>query len=158
VRSACLVGMQNYRRLRTWKNAHSLALNVRAATTGFPRTGFTSLKNKMTTAAESVAFNIVEGCGANSPKEFARFLDIAIRSTTELESQLELARDYGILSRPAWDSLSADTMDVRRMLWGLRNKVLAPSGATEKRETKRQETHDEPALSPIEGPSGGQSS
>lgn len=143
-------GVQNYRRLRVWGNAHALALNVRAVTTGFPRTGFTSLKTQITTAAESVAFNIVEGCGANSAKEFARFLDISIRSTTEVESQLELARDYGILSRPAWDSLSADTADVRKMLWGLRNKVLAPSGATDKRETKRQGTHNAPALSPIE--------
>jgi four helix bundle protein len=145
--------MQNYRRLRVWRHAHSLALNVRSVTTGFPRTGFASLKTQITTAAESVAFNIVEGCGANSPKEFARFLDIAIRSTTEVESQLELARDYGILSRPTWDSLSADTIDVRRMLWELRNKVLAPSGATDRRETKRQETHNAPALSPIEVPS-----
>lgn len=128
--------MQNYRRLRVWGNAHSLALNVRAATTGFPRTGFTSLKTQMTTAAESVAFNIVEGCGASSPKEFARFLDIAIKSATELESQLELAKDYGVLSRQAWESLSADTMDVRRMLWGLRKKVLAPLGSTDKRETE----------------------
>src|SRR5687768_4123959 len=127
--------MQNYRRLRVWANAHALALNVRTATTRFPRAGFTSLKAQMTAAAESVAFNIVEGCGASSPKEFARFLAIAIKSTTELESQLELAKDYGILSGPSWDSLSVDAMDVRRMLWGLRNKVLAPPGATDKRGT-----------------------
>jgi four helix bundle protein len=104
----------------------------------------------MTTAAESVVFNIVEGCGASSPKEFARFLDIAIKSTTELESQLELARDYGILSRPTWEFLSTDTMDVRKMLSGLRNKVLAPRGATNKRETKRQVTHNEHGLPVVE--------
>lgn len=84
----------------------------------------------MTSAAESIAFNIVEGCGADSQKEFARFLDIGIKSTTELECQLELARDYGILSHPEWQSLSVDTIDVRRMLYGLRAKVLAPIPST----------------------------
>jgi four helix bundle protein len=77
----------------------------------------------MTRAAESIAFNIVEGCGANSQREFARFLDIAIKSATELESQLALARDYGVLRYPEWESLSAATIDVRRMLYGLRTKV-----------------------------------
>jgi four helix bundle protein len=79
----------------------------------------------MTRAAESIAFNIVEGCGANSQREFARFLDIGIRSTTELEYQLELARDYGVLALQEWQTLSVETIDVRRMLSGLRAKVLA---------------------------------
>lgn len=79
----------------------------------------------MTSAAESIAFNIVEGCGANSQREFARFLDIGIRSTMELEYQLELARDYGVLTNRECQSLSVDTSDVRRMLCGLRAKVLA---------------------------------
>jgi four helix bundle protein len=79
----------------------------------------------MTRSAESIAFIIVEGCGANSPKEFARFLDIGIKSTTELEYQLDLARDYGVLAEREWKSLRAQTTDVRRMLWGLRAKVQA---------------------------------
>lgn len=83
----------------------------------------------MTSAAESIAFNIVEGCGANSQKEFARFLDIGIKSAMELEYQLQLARDYGVLRHRDWQSLSAETIDVRRMLYGLRTKVRASTPA-----------------------------
>ena len=43
-----------------------------------------SLKSQMVNAGESIAFNIVEGCGSRSPKEFARFLDISTKSTLEL--------------------------------------------------------------------------
>ncbi len=78
----------------------------------------------MVNAAESIAFNIVEGCGANSSKEFARFLDISIKSTCELEYQLQLATDCGLLPCRVWRPLSTETVEIRRMLCGLRRKVL----------------------------------
>jgi four helix bundle protein len=78
----------------------------------------------MVNAAESIAFNIVEGCGSASSKEFARFLDISIKSSCELEYQLQLATDIGLLSRGVWSPLSAETVEIRRMLCGLRRKVL----------------------------------
>lgn len=43
----------------------------------------------MIRAAESITTNIVEGCGAATRREFARFLDISIKSTSELEYQLQ---------------------------------------------------------------------
>ncbi len=78
----------------------------------------------MTRAAESIAFNIVEGCGSSSQKELARFLEISIKSASELDYQLMLARDYGVLIESTWKALSGETIDIRRMLCGLRAKVL----------------------------------
>lgn len=136
--------MQDYRKLRVHANAHALAIEVRGATRNFPPSGYASLKSQMTRAAESIAFNIVEGCGANSPKEFARFLEIGIKSATELESQLSLARDYGVLRHREWERLDKETVDVRKMLFGLRAKVLAPtpddSAVTQKRRTQKRKT------------------
>ena len=116
--------MQDYRRLRVWRKAHALALNVRRATHGFPRTGYAKLRSQVTGAAESVPFNIVEGCGSHSQKDFARFLDNSIKSSFELEYQLRLARDYGVLATDSWNALTEESIDVRRMLCGLRAKVL----------------------------------
>ena len=79
----------------------------------------------MTTAAESVPTNIVEGCGTTSQAEFARFLEISIKSSCELQYQLQLARDYGILPQRLWEHLTEATTEVRRMLCGLRAKVRA---------------------------------
>ena len=117
--------MQDYRKLRVWQQAHALAISVRRATDRFPRTGYSSLRSQVTTAAESVAFNIVEGCGTSSQPELARFLEISRKSSMELEYQLQLARDYGILPQAAWETLSKELIDTRRMLCGLRAKVLA---------------------------------
>ena len=78
----------------------------------------------MVRAAESIVFNIAEGCGATSQREFARFLGISLKSTFELESECELAKDYGVLGCDAWQQHSAAIVSVRRMLFALRNKVL----------------------------------
>ena len=88
-----------------------------------PRTGYASLQSQMVRAAESNVFNIVEGCGTGSPKDFARFLEISIKSTMELESQLELAKDYGVLEHCVWLSLNRDVISLRRMLCVLRMKI-----------------------------------
>lgn len=117
--------VQDYRQLRVWEKAHALALGVRRATGAFPRTGYASLRAQMTAAAESVPTNIVEGSGATSQAEFARFLEIGIKSTSELQYQLQLARDYGILPQQLWQELTNETSDIRRMLCGLRARVRA---------------------------------
>jgi four helix bundle protein len=119
--------MQDHRRLRVWKKAHALAIEVRRVTRLFPRTGYGSLQSQMVRAAESIVINIVEGCGGRSQKDFARFLDISIKSTSELECQLELAKDYGVLNLDHWKRLTKEAVDVRRMLCGLRAKVLRPT-------------------------------
>ena len=116
--------MQDYRKLRVWKGSHELVLAVRRATHSFPKSGYSSLKSQMTRSAESIPFNIVEGCGARSPREFARFLAISIKSAFELQYQLRLSRDYEILEDAPWITLRKQTVDVRRMLCGLRKKVL----------------------------------
>ncbi len=74
--------------------------------------------------AESIAFNIVEGCGASSNPDFARFLQISIKSAYELEYQLLLANDYDVMIEKEWKSLSGETIEIRRMLCRLRKKVL----------------------------------
>ena len=116
--------MQDYRRLRVWRKAHAHVLNVRRAANRFPRTGYSSTKAQLTRAAESVPFTLVEGCGAQTPKDKARFVDMSIKSTKELEYQLLLSRDYGILPQHEWKVLTVETVDIRRMLCGLRKKIL----------------------------------
>ena len=117
--------MQDYRKLRVWKEAHVLALEVRRAADRFPKTGYASLRSQMTSSAESIAMNIVEGCAGSSQGELGRFLEISIKSSSELQYQPQLARDYGILPDALWKSLDASTSDVRRMLCGFRSKVRA---------------------------------
>ena len=90
-----------------------------------PRTGYTDLKSQMTRAAQSIVDNIVEGCGAASRLEFARYVDISIKSTSEVDYQLELARDLGVMSHDVWKPLAKEVIELRKMLSALRRSVLA---------------------------------
>ena len=116
--------MQGFRRLRVWERAHQFALDGRKATHSFPRTGFAELKAQLISAAESIPTNVVEGAGASTRKEFARYLDIAVKSTFEVEYQLQLAKDNSILLPEKWETLSNEVVEIRRMLYGLRKAVL----------------------------------
>ena len=116
--------MQPFRNLEVWRRAHAHALNIRRATNAFPRRGYSGLKAQIIDSAESVPFNIVEGCGADTQREFARFLGISIKSTMELEGELQMARDCRIMSQSQWRALTDETIAIRRMLCALRKRVL----------------------------------
>jgi len=73
----------------------------------------------------SIPTNIVEGTGQESGKEFCRFLSIAVKSSSELEYHLILAHDLGAMTRSNFESLSAQVVEVRKMLYALRSRVLA---------------------------------
>ena len=72
----------------------------------------------------SIPTNIVEGTGQTSGKEFGRFLSIALKSTSELEYHLIVARDIQVITLNDFDSLSTQAIEVRKMLYGLRNRVV----------------------------------
>lgn len=114
-----------------WARAHAFCIAVRRATRAFPRRGYAGLESQTARAAESVLFNIIEGCGTRTPKDFARFLDSSIKSSKELEGQLELAKDYGVLKLREWSALAAETVEIRRMTCGLRAKVLGKPSSTD---------------------------
>lgn len=84
--------MQDFKRLEVWQLAHRLQVAVYDLVTGFPREELYGLRSQVTRAAGSIPANIAEGCGRNGDREFARFLDIAMGSATELEGHLLCAR------------------------------------------------------------------
>ena len=67
---------------------------------------------------------MVEGCGSETNKEFARFLDMSIKSANETEQHLLSARDLDLVSPDDWQKYSAETIEIRKMIYGYRKKVL----------------------------------
>ena len=119
--------VQNYKKLKAWAKAHALLINIHRELKTFPRE-YSSLKSQLRRAAESIVFNIVEGCGFVSQKEFARFLQSSISSANECEYQLRVAFDYGVLAKHRWKALTDDTIEVRMTTVGLLKKVKVDWG------------------------------
>jgi four helix bundle protein len=70
-------------------------------------------------AAVSIAANIAEGCGRATDADFARFLEIASGSASELEYHLLLACELKFLQTEEHNSLAANVREVKRMLSSL---------------------------------------
>ena len=116
--------MRDYHRLEIWRRAHALAIAIHEAARQLRGSEFSALRSQLTRAADSVAATIVEGCGADSAKEFARFLDMSIKSASETEYHLLSARDRRGLIHRRWQQLSGEAVEIRRMTYVYRKRLL----------------------------------
>ena len=104
--------MQDFRDLKVWHKSHSLVLAVYEATARFPREELYGLTSQMRRAAVSVPANIAEGCGRSGGLDFARYLQIAVGSASELEYFFLLACDLNLLDRDRKQRLATDVTEV----------------------------------------------
>lgn len=115
--------MEDFRQLKVWEKSHSFVLAIYKATEAFPRTEVFGLTNQIRRASVSIPSNIAEGCGRGSDQDFARFLQIAMGSASEVEYQLLLAHDLRYLPSENYDPCSRDIVEIKRMLAALISKV-----------------------------------
>jgi len=80
--------MNNFRNLLIWKTAIKNVREVYKLTSIIKKQGDWSLADQINRAAVSIPSNISEGSSRRSKKDFARFIEIAIGSSYELETQL----------------------------------------------------------------------
>ena len=117
--------MRDFRELKVWEKSHHLALGVYKATAKFPKDELHGLTSQIRRACVSVPANIAEGCGRNGDPEFARFLQIAMGSASELEYHLLISRDLGLLTDTDYKQLAQETTEVKRMLTPFIQKLKA---------------------------------
>ena len=89
--------MRNFKELNIWKTAVEITPEIYALANSFPQEEKFGLSSQIKRAMVSIPSNIAEGCSRNSNLEFIRFLEIALGSGFELETQLEIATRLGYL-------------------------------------------------------------
>jgi four helix bundle protein len=119
--------MQDFRKLKVWSKAHRLTLAAYTATQTFPRNEQYGLTAQVRRAASSVCANIAEGCGGRGRIDFARYLQIAFGSASELEYHLILAADLKYLEPERYRSLCDAVIEVKRMLASLIRRLKDPT-------------------------------
>ena len=117
--------MQDFRRIKAWQRAHALAVALHKRTRNFSRLGYSRLRAQLTGAADSIGDTIMEGAGAATLREFARFLDMSIKSANEVEGHLLKARDLDLLSPEEWQTFTAEVIEIRKMTYSYRRTMLA---------------------------------
>lgn len=115
--------MRDFRELKVWQKAHQLTLAVYKATRNFPREELYGLTSQIRRSCESIPANISEGCGRSGGAEFARFLNIALGSASELEYHLLLSHDLGLLDEKTYEPRATGVVELKRMLTGFVRKL-----------------------------------
>ena len=89
--------MHQFKELEIWKRSRLFCSQIYTITSKFPNDEKFGLTNQLRRAAISIPSNIAEGSSRNSNKDFARFLEIAIGSAYEIETQLLIAFDLDFI-------------------------------------------------------------
>lgn len=110
--------MHNYKNLKVWQVAMELAEELYRVSAELPPDERFGLISQMRRSVVSIASNIAEGTGRNTDKDFARFLNLALGSAFELETQLLLSVRLGYLSQAAPEVLKK-VNQVQKMLHNL---------------------------------------
>jgi four helix bundle protein len=119
--------MKDFEKLKVWQKAHHLTLSIYKITQKFPKEELYGLTSQIRRASCSISANVAEGCGRKGDADFARFLQIAMGSASELEYHLLLASDLKLLDSQIFSVLTSDTSEVKRMLSSFIKKLKAES-------------------------------
>lgn len=116
--------MQDFKKLRVWDRAQALASTLYGETATLRGRDVVSLRSQLRRAAQSIAANVAEGANAAGPRDFARYLQMAIASASETESHLDLALRTTVIPAAVVMPLIDEVIAVRKMLIVLRRRVL----------------------------------
>lgn len=115
--------MRDFKKFEVWQLSHQLTLKIYTTTKNFPREEMFGLTSQIRRSFASIAYNISEGSGRNSDKEFANFINIALGSSNEAENQLILAKDLDYIHENEYQNLSKELILLKKKLVTLWNRL-----------------------------------
>ena len=110
---------RNFRNYKVWQDAVAYASKVYQVTSDMPWFEKKGLCDQLQRAVVSISSNIAEGSARPSDADFAHFLDTALGSAYEVETQLLIANNVGYLTNENYQSLLDNVMEIERQISGL---------------------------------------
>jgi four helix bundle protein len=135
--------MQPFRRLKVWHKA--LALSVACHNATFrrrPGRSAPGFRSQLLRAVDSIVDNIAEGAGQQSQRQFAHFLEHAIPSAHEVDSQLERGRALKILDTDEARARLEQVWELKRMLTALHRAMKRRAEEDDEEMEKREKEGD----------------
>ncbi|MEZ4816896.1 MAG: four helix bundle protein [Flavobacteriaceae bacterium] len=113
--------MRNFRDLDIWEESIKMVGKVYRLTEMLPDTEKFGLVSQMNRCAVSIPSNIAEGCSKDSQKDFVRFLQIALGSAFELETQLEICFELNFLKKTQVTEITSEIVTLQKRIKALVN-------------------------------------
>ena len=113
-----IVFMFNLKGLKVLDRAIDLVPVIERLTDGFPKRKDYELGSQIRRAAKRIGSNIDEG-NSRGIKEYIYFLNCAIGSCNEVETQLKMVFKLGYVDSVEFDRVSGKVVEIRKMLFGV---------------------------------------
>ncbi len=104
----------------SWLKAIELAVLTYHETADFPSDEKYGLRSQMRRAASSIPSNLAEGYGRGGRIEYLRFIDIAMGSLRELQTQIEISKRLGYLNS---ETLEIASDEVGKVIFSVRRTL-----------------------------------
>jgi len=82
-----------------------------------------NLVSQLNRASVSIPSNIAEGSSRNSEKEYQRYLEIALGSCFEVDTQLEIVKELKLVTPQLIEELNGHVLEEIMMLQSFINKL-----------------------------------
>ncbi len=115
--------MRNFRKYTIWQDGIKFVKQIYLFSEILPAEEKFGLISQIRRAAVSIPSNIAEGCSRNSDKEFKRFLEIALGSAFELETQLIIINDMNTKFTEKIKPLLQDINKIQKQINSLIQKI-----------------------------------
>lgn len=115
--------MNQFANLIVWQKARSFVKDIYVLTGNFPKEELFALSSQMRRAAVSIVSNIAEGCGRNTDAQFHHFLEIALGSAFELETQIIISEDLAYITISMSEENLTRLREIQKMLAALKQKL-----------------------------------
>lgn len=112
--------MSSYRDLKVWQKSIGFVEEIYRVSRDFPANEQFGLVSQLQRAAVSIPSNIAEGRGRGGDVEFKRFINIALGSAAEVDTQLEIAHRLEYVDEVAMKNLQENLIEIQKMLYGLK--------------------------------------
>jgi len=107
--------MHRFKDLEIWKKSRVFCSSIYEVTSNFPESEKFGLTNQLRRASVSIPSNIAEGSSRKTNKDFSRFLQIALGSAYEIETQLLIAFDLKFMTENELNKLLEDLESIIKM-------------------------------------------
>jgi four helix bundle protein len=114
----------SFEKLNVWQKARNLSVIIYKTTSKFPKEEQFGLTSQMRRCSISISSNISEGTGRHSPKDKARFTEIAYGSTLELLNQTIISNDLDFINQDEYQAIRNEIDEITSMLDSLYKSQL----------------------------------
>ena len=115
--------MHNFRKLDIWLKSMDLVVEIYNLTMIFPNHERFGLSSQMQRSAVSIPANIAEGSAKSSNKDFARYLEMSIGSSYELETELILASRLKYIDSDVFLLTQNKIAEIQKMISGFKQSL-----------------------------------